>query len=62
MKVKRNEFALEFVKRYGDKLSPMHKKVLLKLGKGIVSNELSQEGIRRHHLKMQSLMKQITNK
>ncbi len=30
MKVKRNEFALEFVKRYGDKLSPMHKEVLLK--------------------------------
>ncbi len=60
--MKRNEFALEFVQKYGQDLHPMHRQALLNLGKGIIQENLNKQEIRTYHNKLKSVMKLINKK
>ena len=60
--MKRNEFALEFVQKYGQDLHPIHRQVLLNLGKGMIQESLNEQEIRTYHNKLKSVMKLINKK
>ena len=57
MTTKRNKIALEFVQKYGNKLSHQQKQILTNLGNGIVKENLNRSEVIKHKNKMQSLMK-----
>jgi hypothetical protein len=58
----RKHIALEFVEKYGDKLTTTQKIALTKLGKGIINEDLDRNQIIKHKKKMQSLMQLFKQK
>ena len=52
----RKHIALEFVEKYGDKLTQEQRLALSKLGSKIVKEDLDRNEILKHKKKMQSLI------
>ena len=57
MTTKRNKIALEFVSKYGDKLTQQQRQILTNLGNGIIKENMNRNEVIKHKNKMQSLMK-----
>mgnify|MGYP000857968151 CR=1 FL=1 len=57
MTTKRNKIALEFVSKYGDKLTQQQRQILTNLGNGIVKENLNRTEVILHKNKMKSIMK-----
>jgi hypothetical protein len=58
----RKHIALQFVEKYGERLSETQRIAMIKLGKGIIKEDLDRNQIIMHKKKMQSLMKLFIQK
>lgn len=60
--MKRRHISLEFVEKYGERLSETQRIAMIKLGKGIIKEDLDRNQIIMHKKKMQSLMELFIQK